>query len=585
MTRAGHFLRAVWALARPYWFSEDRWAGRGLLAVLVVLNLGLVYLNVVFNLWYNAFYNTLQDKDLAAFWHQLFRFTWLAAIYIIVAVYQLYLNQMLQIRWRRWLTDRYLGAWLADRAYYRMQLLGGVADNPDQRIAEDTKLFVARTLTLSLGLLSAVVTLASFIAILWRLSGVLAIPLGARGITVPGYMVWVALVYAIAGTWLTAKIGRPLVQLNFDQQRYEADFRFSLVRLRENSEGVALYAGEADEQKNFGARFAEVVGNWWGIMRQQKRLTWFTAGYGQIAVIFPFVVAAPRFFRGEIALGGLMQTALAFGEVQKSLSFIVNTYSEIAEWQSVVNRLTGFEAAIERAQREPGGLDGIRIAVGSGGDAGLGLDHVDLALPSGQPLLDGVSLALAPGDTVLLSGPSGVGKSTLFRAIAGIWPFGRGSVRRPTGARILFLPQKPYLPVGTLREVVSYPTPAAGVEDRVIVEALEACGLAQLAERIEEPGNWALHLSPGEQQRIAFARALVQQPDWLFLDEATSAVDEATEARLYALIRERLPGTTVISIGHRPTLAPFHTRRLVISPAVDGGAARLAEAEAQPVGV
>ena len=583
MTRAGHFLQAVWVLARPYWFSEDRWAGRGLLAVLVVLNLGLVYLNVVFNLWYNAFYNTLQDKDLAAFWHQLFRFSWLAAIYIIVAVYQLYLNQMLQIRWRRWLTDRYLGAWLADRAYYRMQLLGGVADNPDQRISEDTKLFVARTLTLSLGLLSAIVTLVSFVAILWRLSGVLTIPLGARGVTVPGYMVWVALVYAIAGTWLTAKIGRPLVQLNFDQQRYEADFRFSLVRLRENSEGVALYAGEADEHRNFRARFAEVVANWWGIMRQQKRLTWFTAGYGQIAVIFPFVVAAPRFFRGEIALGGLMQTALAFGEVQKSLSFIVNTYTEIAEWQSVVNRLTGFEAAIERAQREAGGRDGIRIADGPNEGMGLGLD-VDLALPSGQPLLDGVSLSLAPGDTVLLSGPSGVGKSTLFRAIAGIWPFGRGSVRRPTGARILFLPQKPYLPVGTLREVVSYPTPAAGIDDGVIVEALEACGLSQLAGRLDEPGNWALHLSPGEQQRIAFARALVQQPDWLFLDEATSAVDETTESRLYALILERLPGATVISIGHRPTLAPFHTRRLVISPAVDGGAARLAEVEAQPVG-
>jgi putative ATP-binding cassette transporter len=584
MTRAGHFLRDVWALARPYWFSEDRWAGRGLLAVLVALNLGLVYLTVVFNLWYNAFYNTLQDKDIGAFWHQLFRFSWLAALYIIVAVYQLYLNQMLQIRWRRWLTDRYLGAWLGDRAYYRMQLLGGVADNPDQRIAEDTKLFVARTLTLSLGLLSAIVTLISFVAILWRLSGALTIPLGARGIPVPGYMVWVALVYAIIGTWLTAKIGRPLVQLNFDQQRYEADFRFSLVRLRENAEGVALYAGEPDEQRNFRARFAAVVANWWGIMRQQKRLTWFTAGYGQLAVIFPFVVAAPRFFRGELALGGLMQTALAFGEVQKSLSFIVNTYTEIAEWQSVVSRLSGFEAAIERAQRDAA-RGGIRIADAPGGDTGLALDDLGLTLPNGQPLVQGVSLSLATRDSILLSGPSGAGKSTLFRAIAGIWPFGSGTVRRPVGARILFLPQKPYLPVGTLREVVSYPTPPTGIADGVITAALVACGLAPLTSALDESGNWALRLSPGEQQRIAFARALVQRPDWLFLDEATSAVDEATEACLYALLREQLPTTAVISIGHRPTLAPFHARRLVISPGVHGNAARLTESAAEPVAV
>ncbi len=580
MTRLRHFVRDVWALARPYWFSEDRWAGRGLLAVLVVLNLTLVYLTVIYTQWNNAFYNTLQDKDFAAFWRQLLYFTAIAAGFIIVGVYQLYLNQMLQIRWRRWLTDRYLSAWLADRAYYRMLLLGGVADNPDQRIAEDTKLFVARTLTLSLGLMSAVVTLVSFLAILWKLSGPFVLPLGAHGVSVPGYMLWVALIYAVVGTWLTAKIGRPLVRLNFDQQRYEADFRFSLVRLRENAEGVALYAGEADEQKNFRARFAEVVANWWGIMRQQKRLTWFTAGYNQIAIIFPFVVAAPRFFRGDIALGGLMQTALAFGQVQTALSFIVNAYTEIAEWQSVVARLSGFEAAIARTQRETSGRDGIRLGAGEDGD--LSLERIALALPDGQPLLDGVTLALAPGDTVLLTGPSGAGKSTLFRAIAGIWPFGEGDVRRPASARILFLPQKPYLPIGTLREVVSYPTPGGGVDDAAIVEALELCGLPQLARRLEEPGNWALHLSPGEQQRIAFARALVQQPDWLFLDEATSAVDEETEARLYALVRERLPRTTVISIGHRPTLGPFHTRRLVISPGVGGGAARLRETDSQP---
>src|SRR2546426_715024 len=400
MTALRQFLRDVWTLAIPYWFSEDRWPARGLLAVLVAMNLGLVYLNVLFNRWNNAFYNTLQDKNYGAFTHQLGVFTGLAATFIIVAVYQLYLNQMLQIRWRRWLTDHYLDAWLADRAYYRMQLVGGSTDNPDQRIAEDLRLFVARTLALSLGLLSAVVTLASFIAILWGLSGAVTLPLGATGLTIPGFMVWAALVYAIAGTWLTHKIGRPLILLNFDQQRFEADFRFNLVRFRENVEGVALYAGEADEGRTFRERFAHVVGNWWGIMRQQKRLTWFTAGYNQAAIIFPFVVAAPRFFRGEIPLGGLVQTALAFGQVQQSLSFIVNAYADIAEWRAVVNRLVGFRDAIDRVRSQVGG-----IRVSPGADARLAPARVDLALPNGQPPLRGGSVSGARGDRVLGTGP------------------------------------------------------------------------------------------------------------------------------------------------------------------------------------
>jgi len=374
-------------------------------------------------------------------------------------------------------------------------------------------------------------------------------------------MVWAALVSAIAGTCRTHTIGPPSIRLNFDQQRFEADFRFNLVRFRENVEGVALYAGEADEGRTFRARFARVVGNWWGIMRQQKRLTWFTAGYNQAAVIFPFVVAAPRFFRGEIPLGGLMQTAQAFGQVQQSLSFIVNAYADIAEWRAVVNRLIGFRDAIERVRHE---VSGIRLAPSA--DARLSLEHVDLALPNGRPLLDGVSLSVARGDAVLVTGPSGAGKSTLFRAIAGIWPFGRGEIRRLEHGRVLFLPQIPYLPIGTLREVVSYPVPAAGVDDGALREALAACGLPHLVARLDETGHWAQTLSPGEQQRIAFVRALVQRPEWLFLDEATSALDEPTEAQLYRLVRARLPGTTIVSISHRSTLGPFHTRRLQITP-------------------
>ena len=444
-----------------------------------------------------------------------------------------------------------------------MQLAGGETDNPDQRIAEDLRLFVTGTLGLAIGGMRAVVTLVSFIAILWGLSGAVTLPVGGVLLTIPGYMVWAALLYALVGTWLTDRIGRPLVRMNFDRQRYEADFRFGLVRFRENTEGVALYHGEPDEMRNFRTRFTAVVGNWWDIMRQQKRLTWFTAGYGQAAIIFPFVVAAPRYFRGEIPLGGLVQTASAFGQVQDSLSFIVSSYTEIAEWRSVVQRLVGFEDALARVRAQAGARDGIRRVDGNAST--LAVENVDLALPGGAPLITGVNLALAPGESALLSGPSGAGKSTLIRAIAGIWPFGRGEIRVPRG-RSLFLPQKPYLPIGTLREVVSYPMPAGGLDDQVLREALDAVGLPELTGRLDETGHWAQQLSPGEQQRIAFARALVQKPDWLFLDEATSAVDEATETRLYQLVHDRLRGSAVLSVGHRSTLRAFHGRQLVVQP-------------------
>ena len=577
MTRLRDVLRDAWTLIRPYWFSEDRWAGRGLLFVVIALNLFIVFINVLLNKWYNLFYNSLQDKDFAAFGSLLIRFSWLAGLFIVAAVYQIYLNQMLQIRWRRWLTERYLGAWLADGAYYRMQLTSGETDNPDQRIADDLRLFVTGALTLGIGGLRAVVTLVSFLAILWGLSGSVTLPIGP-GVTVPGYMVWAALLYAIAGTWLTNLIGRPLVRLNFNQQRYEADFRFSLVRFRENTEGVALYGGEADEMRSFRERFASVVRNWWDIMRRQKRLTWFTAGYGQAATIFPILVAAPRYFRGEIPLGALMQTAQAFGQVQDSLSFIVTSYTDIAEWRAVVLRLLGFERALARVRAEAA-VEGVHHGAGPAGT--LSLDRVNLALPGGRSLMEGVTFDIQPGDTALISGPSGAGKSTLFRAIAGIWPFGRGDVRLPRDGRVLFLPQKPYLPIGTLREVVSYPTPPVGLDDGALREILQAVGLPELVGRLDEAAHWALALSPGEQQRIAFARALVQKPEWLFLDEATSALDEETEARLYALLRERLPGTTVVSVGHRSTLRAFHARRLVVTP--NGtGAATVTEVAVQP---
>ena len=568
MSKTRAFLRDLWALARPYWFSEDRWAARGLLAAVVGLNLGLVFLEVLFNRWQNDFYNALQDKNISAFYGQLAYFCVLAVSFIIVAVYQLYLNQMLQIRWRRWLTDRYLDEWLGSRIHYRMRFTDKGTDNPDQRISEDLAMFVDKTLNLSLGLLSSVVTLVSFLAILWGLSGTLEFKAGGVDVSIPGYMVWVALVYAIVGTWLIHLVGRPLIGLNFEQQRREANFRFSLVRVRENGESIAIYGGEPDEIRSLRLRFADVVANWWEIMWRRKKITWLRAGYGQVAAVFPYLVAAPRYFSGAIQLGGLMQTASAFGQVQGALSWFVSSYVEIAEWKATVDRLTGFRAATELARTTTS--EDSRVIASTRGDA-LTLEKVKVDLPDGTPLLAPFDAILRHGDKVLVMGPSGAGKSTLFRVLAGIWPFASGRITKPAG-RTLFLPQKPYLTIGTLREQLSYPAAPGTFDDQASRAALSDCGLPQLAGRLDEVQNWAQLLSPGEQQRVAFARIFLHRPDWVYLDEATSSLDEASEARLYRLLEEKLPASTVVSIGHRPTLAEFHRRRMTIEPGAGSGA-------------
>lgn len=553
------FFRNVGALAAPYWRSEEKWGAWGLLAVIVSMNLGMVYVNVLLNQWNNEFYNALQNLDKAAFVKALWRFSYLAAAYIVIAVYQVYLSQMLQIRWRRWLTRRYLERWLGNHAYYRMQLRGNGTDNPDQRISDDIGLFVDRSLNLSLGLLTSVVTLVSFTTILWHLSGALSFSLGTgREFSIPGYMFWAAVGYALIGTWVTARIGRPLIRLNFDQQRYEADFRFSLVRLRENSESIALYRGENQEQAGFANRFRSVVDNYWQIMRRQKRLTWFTAGYSQVAIIFPILVAAPRFFSKEIQLGGLMQIAQAFGQVQGALSYLINSYTDIANWRAVVERLSSFTAGIRQVDEDT--ATGRAIAYATSPDGLLRVNALRLHLPDGSPLLEDVELQLAPGQSMLITGPSGSGKSSLIRALAGIWPFGEGRVLLPIHARVLFLPQKPYLPLGTLKEVLFYPNPPGDQEELSAV--LECCKLPQLKDRLDDYDNWSQTLSLGEQQRVAFARALLAKPNFLFLDEATSALDEPTEAVLYRLLKDRLPETAIISVGHRTTLQAWHDIRV-----------------------
>jgi putative ATP-binding cassette transporter len=554
-------VRDAWRIAKPYWTSEEKWSAWGLLLAVVALNLGNVYVSVLINKWNNAFYNALQAFNGSEFSRQLGIFCVLAASAIAMSVYALYLSQMLQIRWRRWLTRKYLGAWLADRAYYQLQL-GTTTDNPDQRISEDLNQFTTYVLSLSLGLLTSVASLGSFLVILWRLSGPAEIPLGKWGtMHIPAYLVWAALLYAGAGTWLTLKIGRPLVSLNFDRQRFEADFRFSLVRLRENAESVAVYGGEPVELGVFNERFHSVFQNFWQIMKRQKRLAWFTSGYAQVAVIFPVVVIAPRYFAKQIGLGGLMQVVNAFSTVQTSLSFIITSYSDIAAWQAVTERLRRFDERlldIHESSRAPH-----QIEIRRGG-LGVAAEDVDLDLPDGTPLLRGVDFAAAPGEAVLIVGPTGAGKSTLMRAIAGIWPFGRGRIEL-SERRILLLPQRPYLPLGTLSCALLYPQ---NYEHRFptarLTAVLEKVGLGTLAPHLDTVENWSQRLSLGEQQRLAFARIFLAEPTVVFLDEATSALDELSEAQLYGMLRAAPWKPAVVSVGHRRTLHSLHDHILDI---------------------
>ena len=562
-------LGKAWALSKPYWSSEERWTARALLVSIIGMALFMVFLDVQFNSWNNNFYNALQEKQSTDFWALILWFSFLAAVYIAVAGYNRYLNLLLQLRWRRWLTDRYLQDWLTDRVHYRIELKGYGTDNVDQRIQEDLKDFASLTLSLGLDLLSSVVTLVTFAHILWTLSGPLTLPVFG-GITIPGYMMWVALVYAIIGSTLTHTVGRALSGLNYQQQRYEANFRFDLVRLRENAESIAAWRGEEDERRGLRRRFHDVWLNFSTLMQYSKRLTWFITGYRQIAIIFPFMVVSPRYFADSIKFGVIFQTASAFGQVQGALSWFVTAYGELAQWRATLDRLTSFHEAIEAARAEALAGQGITVREGTGPD--LQLNGVDVLLPDGRALLGQVHCRLKAGEHTLITGASGIGKSTLFRALSGIWPFGGGTVEVPAGARLMFLPQKPYLPIGPLREAVAYPAGSAGFTDERLRAALQDCELGHLAGRLDENEHWAQRLSPGEQQRLAFARALLNEPDWLFLDEATSALDTATEQHLYQLLRERLPATTLVSIAHRPTVAAFHRRQLVLSRGVSGEA-------------
>jgi vitamin B12/bleomycin/antimicrobial peptide transport system ATP-binding/permease protein len=534
------------------------------------MDLLLVGINARLNIWNRDFYDALESKNVHSFPRLMLMFAGLAFGFILISVYNRYLRQMLGFRWRQWLTTRYLQEWLDDATFYRIER-DRLTDNPDQRIAVDLELFATNTLSLTLDLFSAIETLVWFSIVLWSTAGALIVTIGVTRVQIPGYMLWAAIAYAIVGSVLTNKVGHPLVSINYQLQRVEADFRFGLIRLRENAEQIAFYDGMRTEGSNAKDLFGRIRENWWRVMRYTKRYSFVVNFYGQIADIFPIVVASPRYFAGALTFGTLIQIADAFSSVSESLSWFIHNYDTLVEWRATVNRLSEFK----RVMRQPRLMESVSPATGHGG---INLRYVAarqlvthslaLALPNGEPLASVRDITVEPGSRWLVRGPSGSGKSTLLRALAGLWPFGNGSIDAPVNSLMMFIPQQSYLPVGTLKAALTYPATAETFSDDDCREALRACRLEDCVDQLQKSDDWGRVLSPGEQQRLAAARVLLHEPDYVFLDEATSALDTENEAHIYRLLTERLPEAAIVSVAQRESLAQFHQETLDIRRAL-----------------
>lgn len=547
----------AWQLIKLYWQSEQKIFAYFSLIVVLAMTISLVVLGVIFNYWYNYFYDALQEYNKKSVYDLVLVFLFLASVIIVISVYRYYLQSYLGMRWRLWLTDQFLGRWLKNRSYYDLENFDETTDNPDQRIQEDIGSLVTFSLSLLVGLISAVTTFFAFIYILWKLSGVISIPLGSLGtLQIPGYLAWVGIIYAILGTYFTFKIGRPLVALNFEQQRREADFRFAAIDLRTHSEHVALYRGEPHQKTLLGRLVDRFIENWYMIILRQKLLLWFTAGYNQLAVILPLIVALPNYFSKVFKLGGLIQTLRAFGEVQEALSFLVNSFTTIAEWRAVVKRLITFVNHMYEVEQKASSQNHFNFHPSS--DNKIIVKNLAILTPRHEILLENMNIEFNSGQHYLIKGRSGIGKSTFVRVIAGIWPFGSGDIYLPQNQKIMYLPQKSYMPIGTLESALLFPDKNRNIPREKLIDVLNQVNLPELANRLDNISMWSEQLSPGEQQRIAFARVLIHRPDWVFLDETTSALDLESEKQLYQLLSQQLPHLSLISIGHRPSLQDYH---------------------------
>lgn len=555
-------IRAFWSLTRVWLTAPNRGNARWLIAGLLALTIAQVIIQIRFNLWHRDFFNALENRDGAAFANQILFFLGLAALSMSVAVYHLYVKQLIQLRWREWLTGHLLDAWLREGRHYQLEMADTGADNPDQRIAEDVRISCDLAVDFATGLLTSVMMLVAFIGILWTLSGPLHFTIYKREIEIPGYMVWAALAYALLGTFLTWIVGRPLVRLNVARTTAEADLRFGLNRARESGEGIALIRGEGDERRGLMQLFSQVATAVKGLMRSQRNLMWLTSAYGTLAMIFPTVVASPAYFAGVITLGGLMQIGAAFGEVQRSLNWFVDNFGRIAEWRSAVSRIVDFRDVIEDLDNVIEDPDMPTIQIHEGEADKLVFKNLEVAFSNGTTVIADASAEITAGERVLIQGESGTGKSTLFRAIGGLWPWGAGEITIPPRDQMMFMPQRPYLPLGTLADALCYPRLASDFPREAQEAALKRVGLERLPEQLDVADRWDRMLSLGEQQRLAFARLMLHQPKWIFMDEATAALDEANQDAMMQLVIDELPGAALVSIGHRPGLEAFHTRTL-----------------------
>ncbi|MFC7737285.1 ABC transporter ATP-binding protein/permease [Roseomonas sp. GCM10028921] len=577
------FVRRFWRLARGYYTGDQKRTAWLLTAGVIGLTLLQIGIQVRFNLWNRDFFNALEARDRGAFFGQMGTFLLLTTGSMVVAVFQLYVRQLLQLRWREWLVFRLQNRWLSRSRHYQMNFLPGSADNPDQRISENTRWATAMAIDMAVGLFQSAVMLISFVGILWTLSGSLLVSFGSNEFEIPGYMVFAALIYAVIGSVLTYFIGRPMVEINIRRNEAESDHRFALIRIRENSEGVALIRGEADEDRGLRRSFGHVVNVMKDLMRTERRLMWLTSAYGMIAGVFPILVASPRYFAGAITLGVLMQIGSAFGEVTRSLNWFVDNFPRLADWRSHLERVVALEDSLDTADMMEEGEARITVIEGPlpDGREVLAFHDLQIGQADGNVLVGEANAEIEAGEKVLIVGESGTGKSTLFRAISGVWPWGSGEIRVPPRDHMMFMPQRPYLPLGTLRAAIAYPANARKFPDAAVVGALERCGLAHLTGRLDEEERWDRMLSLGEQQRLAFARLLLHRPRWVFMDEATAALDEANQDAMMRLFTEELAGSALISIGHRPGLDLFHDRTLRLVRSPDG--AKLTAPQAQRI--